>query len=67
MMANVGTRLLKNGSNGWYWEVLTTDREVLERGVTLTLEAARAQADQAKQAAAKRLELRNQQFWRLTA
>jgi hypothetical protein len=63
----VRTRLLKNGSNGWYWEVVTPDREVLQRGVTVSLEAARAQADQAKQAAVKRLELETQRFWRLTA
>jgi hypothetical protein len=63
----VRTRLRRNGGNGWYWEVVTTDGEVLQRGVTFSLEAARAQADRATQAAAKRLELESQRFWRLTA
>jgi chaperone required for assembly of F1-ATPase len=42
------TRVLKNGSNGWYWEVVANDREVLERGVALRLDGARARADNAK-------------------
>jgi hypothetical protein len=51
----VRTRVLKNGSNGWYWEVVAEDREVLERGVTNSLDAARAQADLARQLAAREL------------
>jgi hypothetical protein len=47
----VRTRVLKNGSNGWYWEVVAEDREVLERGVTNS----RAQADLARQLAAREL------------
>jgi len=66
-MDAVQTRLLKNGNNGWYWEVVTTERRVLERGVTVSLDAARAQANQAKHAAAQRLQLESQQFWRLSA
>jgi hypothetical protein len=37
MSQSVLARLLKNGSNAWYWEVVTDEREVLDRGVTGTL------------------------------
>jgi chaperone required for assembly of F1-ATPase len=46
--ASVRTRVFKNGNNGWYWEVVANDREVLERGVALKLDGARARADNAK-------------------
>jgi hypothetical protein len=44
---------MKNGTSGWYWEVLTPDRAVFGRGVTKSLEAARAEAEQLRHAAAK--------------
>jgi hypothetical protein len=54
MVPGVQVRLLKNGKNGWYWEVVY-DREVLERGVALSLEAARAEADKARQDASYKI------------
>jgi hypothetical protein len=56
MPESVRTRVLKNGNNGWYWEVITDRREVLERGVNSRLDAAAAQADRAAQLAAKQLQ-----------
>jgi hypothetical protein len=50
MAPSVQARVLRNGNNGWYWE-LVNGREVLQRGVALSLEAARAQADNARHAA----------------
>jgi hypothetical protein len=55
---SVRTRVVKNGTNGWYWEVLAGAREVLDRGVALSLEGARARADQVKMLAARELEAR---------
>ena len=51
----IRTRVLKNGTNGWYWEVITKDRQVLDRGVTNSIDAARTQADQARYIAAQEL------------
>jgi len=56
MPESVGTRVLKNGNNGWYWEVITDSREVLERGVNSSLDAAAAEAERAAQIAAKQLQ-----------
>jgi len=56
MPENVRTRVLKNGKNGWYWEVITLNREVLERGVDSSFDAAAAQAERAAQTAAKQLQ-----------
>ena len=45
-------RILRNEpGNGWYWEVITKDREVMARGVAATHEHARAQAADAAQKA----------------
>ena len=49
MAASVQARVLRNGNNGWYWEVVN-GRAVMQRGVALSLEAARAQADNARHA-----------------
>jgi hypothetical protein len=45
-MAQLQYRIFQNGT-GWYWEVVTADREVIERGVTATDVEARVQAIQA--------------------
>ena len=37
-------RILPNNSSGWYWEVVTTDREVIARGVAETHAQARTDA-----------------------
>ena len=39
-------RIMQNGS-GWYWEVVTHDRVVIERGVAATHAQARADAEKA--------------------
>jgi len=39
MPESVRTRVLKNGNNGWYWEVITASREVLECGVNGSFDA----------------------------
>jgi hypothetical protein len=52
----IRTRILRNGANGWYWEV-PNGRQVLQRDVALSLEGARAQADNAKHAATIELRL----------
>jgi hypothetical protein len=36
-------RIMQNGS-GWYWEVITGEREVIARGIADTYEQARADA-----------------------
>ena len=37
-------RILPNNSSGWYWEVVTTDREVIARGLAETHAEARTDA-----------------------
>jgi hypothetical protein len=37
-------RILPNNGSGWYWEVVTTDREVIARGVAETHAQARTDA-----------------------
>lgn len=39
-------RIMQNGS-GWYWEVVTQDRAVIERGTADTHAQARADAEKA--------------------
>ena len=51
-MANrLELRIMQNRPSGWYWEVVTQDREVIARGVTATHESARMQALETVQAA----------------
>jgi hypothetical protein len=38
-------RILPNNGSGWYWEVVTTDREVIARGVAETHAQARTDAN----------------------
>ena len=40
------TRIMQNGA-GWYWEVVTNDRDVIARGVADTHAQARADAEKA--------------------
>ena len=39
-------RIMQNGS-GWYWEVVTQDRDVIARGIAYTHAQARADAENA--------------------
>ena len=40
------TRIMQNGS-GWYWEVVTHDRDVIGRGIADTEAQARSDAEKA--------------------
>jgi hypothetical protein len=40
------TRIMQNGA-GWYWEVVTNDRDVIARGIADTHALARANAEKA--------------------
>lgn len=40
------TRIIQNGA-GWYWEVVTNDRDVIARGIAETHAQARADAEMA--------------------
>ena len=50
-MANVELRIMPNGKDGRYWEVIKNGREVVARGVTDTEPAACVQAHEAAQKA----------------
>jgi hypothetical protein len=39
-------RIMQNGS-GWYWEVVTTEREVIARGIADSYDQAREDAQKA--------------------
>lgn len=40
------TRIMQNGA-GWYWEVVTNDRDVIARGIADTHAQARADSEKA--------------------
>jgi hypothetical protein len=47
MAANVYSRIMENGTAGWYSEIVTKTREVLARALADTHAAARAETAQA--------------------
>jgi hypothetical protein len=47
MATNLYSRIMENGTAGWYWEIVTKTHEVLARGLADTHAAARAETAQA--------------------
>lgn len=43
---NLYSRIMENGTAGWYWEIVTKTRDVLARGLADTHAAARAETAQ---------------------
>jgi hypothetical protein len=53
------SRIMENGTAGWYWEIVTKTNEVLARGLANTHAAARAETAQAAWKAKQRMQLGN--------
>jgi hypothetical protein len=47
MATDLYSRIMENGTAGWYWEIVTKTRDVLARGLADTHAAARAETAQA--------------------
>jgi hypothetical protein len=53
------SRIMENGTVGWYWEIVTKTRKVLARGLADTRAAARAETAQAAWKAKQQMQVGN--------
>jgi hypothetical protein len=53
------SRIMENGTAGWYWEIVTKTREVLARGLADTRAAARTETAQAAWKAKQQMQVGN--------